>query len=107
MTAPSTPALDAIWQIGASRALATMAAPVFSSPVRLFSSLAAAFDGHDVGAAAAGDYALSSTAARVAFRASSMRELLLLHLGLSRRADLDDRHAAGELRQALLELSRS
>ena len=30
--------------------------------------------------------------------------LLLLHLGLGRRADLDDRHAAGELRQPLLQL---
>ena len=30
--------------------------------------------------------------------------LLLLHLGLGRGADLDDRDAAGELRQALLEL---
>jgi len=31
-------------------------------------------------------------------------ELLLLHLDLGRRADLDLRHAAGELRQAFLEL---
>src|SRR5438309_197663 len=31
-------------------------------------------------------------------------ELLLLHLDLGRRAHLDLRHAAGELRQALLEL---
>jgi len=30
--------------------------------------------------------------------------LLLLHLGLGGRADLDDRHAAHELRQPLLEL---
>jgi hypothetical protein len=30
--------------------------------------------------------------------------LLLLHLGLGRRADLDDRDAAHELREALLEL---
>src|SRR5258708_26305660 len=30
--------------------------------------------------------------------------LLLLHLGLSRGADLDDRDAAGQLREALLEL---
>ena len=30
--------------------------------------------------------------------------LLFLHLGLGRGADLDDRHAAGQLRQPLLQL---
>src|SRR6185503_6364379 len=30
--------------------------------------------------------------------------LLFLHLGLGRRADVDDGHAAGELRETLLEL---
>jgi hypothetical protein len=40
----------------------------------------------------------------VAWRASSTRCLLLLHLDLGRGADLDDGHAADQLGQALLQL---
>ncbi len=46
----------------------------------------------------------SSTAARVACRASSMRCLISLSSDLGSSADLDDGNAAGELGQALLEL---
>ena len=46
----------------------------------------------------------SSTAALVACMASSTRSLLLLDLDLGGAADLDDRHAAGELGQPLLQL---
>ena len=53
--------------------------------------------------AAAGDDALFDGRARRVERVLDAR-LLLLHLGLGRRADLDDRDAADELREALLEL---
>ncbi len=46
----------------------------------------------------------SSRAARVAFEGVFDSVLLLLHLDLGRRADLDDGDAAGQLRQALLQL---
>ena len=46
----------------------------------------------------------SSTEARAADRASSTRCLLLLQLGLGSGADLDNRNAAGQLGQALLQL---
>ena len=53
--------------------------------------------------AAAGDDALLEGGPRGLQRVLDA-VLLLLHLGLGGRADLDDRDAAGELRQALLEL---
>ena len=53
--------------------------------------------------AAAGHDALFDRRARRVQRVLDAR-LLLLHLGLGRRADLDHRDAAGELREALLEL---
>ena len=78
-------------------------APVFSSP-----SSASAFSLDRVGGvqqrdAAAGDDALLER------RAGGLQRvldavLLLLHLRLGRRADLDHRDAAGELRQPLLQL---
>jgi hypothetical protein len=46
----------------------------------------------------------SSTAARVACRASSTRAFFSFISTLGGRADLDDRHAADELGEALLEL---
>ena len=60
-------------------------------------------NGVDIGRAAAGDDALlDSRAGRV--QSVLNAQLLLLHLGLGGSADLDDRHAAGELRQTLLQL---
>ena len=53
--------------------------------------------------AAAGDDALFDRRARRVERVFDAG-LLLLHLGLGVRADLDHRDAAGELREALLEL---
>src|SRR6185436_19463820 len=53
--------------------------------------------------AAAGDDALFDRRTRRVERVFDAR-LLLLHLGLGRSADLDDRDAADELREALLEL---
>ncbi len=53
--------------------------------------------------AAAGDDALFDGRARRVQRVFDAG-LLLLHLGLGGRADLDDRDAADELREALLEL---
>ena len=74
MTDPSSPALAAMWNSGASIALRTTLAPVFSSPSRSFTSSATFF--------AAWMYAEpppemipSSTAALVALRASSIRSL--------------------------------
>ena len=46
----------------------------------------------------------SSTAARVALKRVLDAVLLLLQLGLGRGADLDHRHAAGQLGQPLLQL---
>ena len=46
----------------------------------------------------------SSTAALVACMASSTRAFFFLHLRLGRRADLDHRHTAHELRQPFLQL---
>ena len=56
--------------------------------------------------AAAGDDALLDRRARRVERVLDA-SLLLLHLGLGVRADLDDGDAAGELREALLELLAS
>src|SRR5207237_4466769 len=53
--------------------------------------------------AAAGDDALFDGRTRRVQRVFDA-SLLLLHLGLGRSADLDDRDAADELREALLEL---
>ena len=80
-----------------------IAAPVFSSPSSVskpFFAVSAAFEERD---AAAGDDALLE---RCAGRLEGVLDavLLLLHLGLGRGADLDDRDAARQLREALLEL---
>ena len=69
---PSTPAFSAIWRIGACRALAMMEAPVFSSPESFatsFSTAGIAF----TNAVPPPATMPSSTAARVAFSASSTR----------------------------------
>ena len=44
ITAPSSPALWAMWNKGASRALSISFAPVFSSPSRVSASLATSLD---------------------------------------------------------------
>ena len=78
-----------------------MFAPVASSPSR--SSLSRRRLRVQQGDAAAGDDALLD---RSLGRLDGVLDavLLLLELDLGGRADLDDRHAAGELRQPLLEL---
>src|SRR5207244_9988393 len=89
------------------------ASATIASVVRMFFAIDAAFcsadrvadrlRGVDQRAAAARNLALLES------RASSLQRvldavLLLLHLGLGRRSDLDDRDAAGQLRETLLEL---
>ena len=102
MTAPSSPALCAIWRSGSSSALqhdlragllVLVLEPVEADGVRRVQQRDAA----------AGDDALLERRARRLERVLDAM-LLLLHLGLSRRADLDDCHTARQLREALLEL---
>ena len=59
--------------------------------------------GHDICRAAAGDNALFNSRAGSVERVLDA-QLLFLHLGLGRSADLDDRNTAGELCQTLLQL---
>ena len=93
--------MNAIHLSGSSSALRTIAAPVASSPLSLSLSIAGARPQQRY--AAAGDHALLD-------RRTSCRErvldavLLLLELDLGGRADLDERDAAGQLRQPLLQL---
>ncbi len=80
-----------------------ISAPTFSSPVRVVVDLLDGRDHAEQGGAAAGDDAF------VGRGAGGVEGVLdaglgLLHLGLGRRADADDRDAAGDLRQPLLEL---
>ena len=98
---PSAPAFWAIIRIGSSSARRTISTPIFSSSVPLIlSSADCARRKRD---AAAGHDALLDRRAGGVERVLDP-SLLLLHLGLGGRADVDDRHAAGELGQPLLEL---
>ena len=101
ITAPSSPALAAMLRIGSSSARRRIFTPVCSSPSAL--TLVQRGDGVDQRHAAAGDDALLD---RRAGRGQRVLDavLLLLQLGLGRRADLDHRHAAGQLGQPLLQL---
>ena len=92
----------AICLSGASSATLTMFAPVASSPSRL-EPVERGVAGLQQGHAAAGDDALLDGRLRVANGVLDA-VLALLQLDLGGRADLDDRNAAGELRQPLLQL---
>ena len=74
MTDPSSPALAAMWNSGASIALRTTLAPVFSSPSRSFTSSATFFAAW-IYAEPPPEMIPSSTAALVALSASSIRSL--------------------------------
>ena len=78
-----------------------MATPVASSPVEL--EIVEGLRRPQQRDATAGDDAFLDGRARRVERVLDAR-LLLLHLGLGGRADLDDGDAAGELGQPLLEL---
>ena len=98
----SSPALSTIWRSGSSRARSTISMPAswsWLSPFRPLSVGARAQQRHT----AAGDDAFLD---RRAGRVQRVLDagLLLLHLDLGRGADLDHRHAAGQLRQPLLQL---
>ena len=75
ITLPSRPAFAAIWRRGASRALRTILAPVRSSPSSSLTSLSTAGIALMVAVPPPATMP-SSTAALVAFRASSMRSFL-------------------------------
>ena len=101
MSAPSLPALSARVRSGCFDRAAYDLEPISSSPSRPegFEHLLRT----DEGDAAAGDDAFfHGRTGRVegVFDAG----FLFLHLGFGRGADIDDGHAAGELRQAFLEL---
>ena len=93
----------AIHLSGSSRALATMRAPVASSPSRLLASFSTAARLRTRADAAAGHDALfdGGPGGRQGVLDAV---LLLLELDLGGGADPDDGHAAGQLGQALLEL---
>ena len=74
ITAPSRPALAAIWNSGDSRALRTTLAPVFSSPSSFSTSFATTLEAW-IYAEPPPAIIPSSTAALVAFKASSIRSL--------------------------------
>ena len=104
MTLPSRPAFAAIWRTGSSSALQHDAARRSSRRrSRLGDQLLDRGDGVEQRRAAAGDDAFLNS--RLGRGQSVLdAQLLLLHLDLGRSADLDDGDAAGQLRQALLEL---
>src|SRR4029079_12166250 len=114
MTPPSRPAFAAICLIGSSSARRTMCAPVASSPSRSpLSRAGRAFPAYihlverglrvQQGHAAAGHDALLDGRPR-GLHGVLDAVLLLLELDLGGRADLDHRDAAGQARQALLQL---
>ena len=74
ITAPSRPALAAIWKSGASRALRIISAPVFSSPESVLVSFSTSLDAW-IYAEPPPEITPSSTAAFVAARASSSLNL--------------------------------
>ncbi len=102
-TEPSTPQLSAICRKGAVKALKTMSTPIFSSPLALDRDLARRLAAAQQGHAAAGQDAFLDR------RAGGVQGvldagLLLLHVGFGLGTDRDDRHAAGQLGQPLLQL---
>ena len=100
-TAPSLPALPAIPRSGSSSARRSILTPVSTSPSAL--TLVKRGDRVDQRHAAARDDAFLDRGAGCAQRILDA-VLLLLELGLGGGADFDDRNAAGELGQPLLQL---
>ena len=100
MTEPSWPAFSAIWRMGASSARRRMAR---RSLVTLELELVERRDRLQQRGAAACDEALLDRRAGGRERVLDA-VLLFLELDLSGRADLDHRHAAGQLGQPLLQL---
>ena len=105
-TEPSRPAFSASWRSGSSSARRTIRAPVRSSSSRRRGAVLADRDGRgglqQRDAAAGHDALLERRAGRLQGVLDAV--LLLLHLRLGGRADLDDGDAAGELGEALLQL---
>ena len=89
--------------IGAASARSTMSTPIFSSPLALSTSLLDRFGAAQQRHAAAGQNAFFDRRTR-GVQGVFDAGLLLLHLGFGLGADRDDRHAAGQLGQPLLEL---
>ena len=79
----------------------TIATPICSSPSSF--SVCSTADGAQQRHAAAGDDAFFDRRLRRVHRVLDAR-LLFLHLGLGRRTDLDDRDAAHQLGEPLLQL---
>ena len=101
MSAPSWPALSASVRSGASIARRTIATPICFVAFEL-EVVERLLRADESDAAARDDAFFDRRAGRVqgVFDAG----FLLLHLGFGRGADVDDGHATGELREALLEL---
>ena len=102
-TLPSMPQLSAICLSGASRTPSTMSTPIFSSPLACARAASTASVQRKQGHAAAGQNAFFDRRTR-GVQGVFDAGLLLLHVGFGLGADGDDRHAAGELGQPLLEL---
>ena len=101
MTSPETPVFSEMSLMGRWSAVLRMLAPVASSPAER--ELVHGGRSAQHREAAAGDDALFDSRARRRKRVL-YAVLLFLELHFRRRADLDDRHAAGQLRQPLLQL---
>ena len=88
---------------GFDSARATISAPVRSSPLSFSASASTTGDAAEQADAAAGDDAFGHRGPG-GVQGVLDAALGLLHLGFGGRADLDDRHAAGQLREPLGEL---
>ena len=102
-TEPSTPAFSHSVRSGCSSARLTIWTPTFSSPSSSVASRSSAAEAAQVrDAAARHDALLDRRTGRVQRVLDA--GLLLLHLGLGRRTDVDHRDTARELGQTLLQL---
>src|SRR6478736_1941919 len=99
---PSTPAFSAIWRIGASSALSTMLMPAWMSSLSPTEGANRRLGAQQGDAAARHDALLDGRLGCVHRVVDAV--LLLLDLDLGRTADADDRHAARQLGETLLQL---
>jgi len=99
----STPEFSAICRIGASSAFSTMLDAGLDVVVVVDDPADRLLGAQTTRTPPPGTMP-SSTAARVALSASSTRSFFSFHLDLGRAADADDRNAARQLRETLLQL---
>jgi hypothetical protein len=101
-TAPSWPALAAIWRTGAVQRLADDVHAAGLVGIRALQAFERPWSRRAAGAAAGDDAFFHGSAGGVQRVVNAV--LALLHLDLGRAADLDDGDAAGQLGETLLQL---